>query len=160
ALDPKGSIARDAKQTQVTLFLDKNPGGARFVDGKGNPVDNPTATLSNGEATFNVKDLGIDKAGIGYTLGVEAIKNPLLASGHTNPFLVRATDAAEVKFREPITFAFANRTLNKDNGRLSNTFEGVSVQVLDRFGNPVTSGPGAAATITVALKDNPDRLSG
>lgn len=148
-LDANGTLTRDDSTTQVRLVLDKNPGGARFVDASGNPLTtNPTAQVSMGVATF--PDVRLDKAGIGYTLKAITGANELIKSGTSNRFQIVAGQATQLSFSNQPTFTLTNQPIN-GGGRIAPfAAAGVTVQLLDRFNNPLTTG---TPPITVARKD-------
>ena len=89
-------VALGDSTTRVQLVIQDNPGNAQFVDAiTGAIIDTPlTARLVQGVARFTAPSgnpLALNKAGIGYTLGVEAIDNDALLPATSNAFVVTAT---------------------------------------------------------------------
>src|SRR5262249_43003515 len=102
-LDANGTPTNSDKTTQVQLYIDHNPGGARFIDSAGKPVSGPlTATMDKGVATF--ADVRLDKAGVGYTLGVQPLNTPLLPQSTSNAFVVSAAQADHLAFVNQPTY--------------------------------------------------------
>jgi hypothetical protein len=145
-----GNVDATDSTTAVTLTLARNPNGGRFVDAAGNPLAAPpTATASAGVATF--PDVRVDRAGTGYTLGaVTAARD--LRHATSPPFAVTAGAAAGLRFEQPPTYAVANQPLNNLGTVPPFAFAGVTVRVVDAFGNPTAGSPGP---VTVALGSNP-----
>ena len=77
-LDVNGNVVTTDSQTVVGLYFESNPGAAQFLDAKTGAALGTTimATMSQGVATFvnpaTGNNLAMDKAAIGYTLGVQA----------------------------------------------------------------------------------------
>src|SRR5262249_9708410 len=95
--DANGTPTHSDNTTKVQLYIDHNPGGARFTDSAGKPVSGPlTATMDKGVATF--AEVRLDKAGVGYTLGVQPLNNPLLPQSTSNAFVVSAAQADHLAF--------------------------------------------------------------
>ncbi|MBX9623448.1 MAG: hypothetical protein K2X82_06500, partial [Gemmataceae bacterium] len=149
-LKTDGAVDPTDNATVVTLTLAHNPNGGRFVDATGQPLTAPpTATVSAGVATFS--GIRIDRAGTGYALGaVTAARN--LRHEVSPPFAVTAAAAAGLRFEAPPTYAVANLPLNTLGSVPPYAFVGVTVRVIDAFGNPTASSPGP---VTVALGSNP-----
>jgi hypothetical protein len=165
-LDPNGSIEKTDSQTKVQLFIQDNPGGAQLLDATtGDKLGTTiTATLSQGVATFTGPDghpLALDKAGIGYTLGVAATNQSTLLPSTSNAFVITAGAPTGLAFLVQPTFTDANVhsangqdvpfTINEynPNRSLANTWAGVVVAAVDRFGNQVQDGiSGGSVTMT------------
>jgi hypothetical protein len=156
--EPLGSIqvqvrarrqpVRSDKTTVVRLYLKNNPGGAVFVDpGTGLPLaDNPTATVHDGVATFS--NVALDKAGVGYTLGVVSTNQTFLLPGETKAFDITPGPASKLGFAQPPTTTAAGRPIN--GGLVP---PGVRVQVLDAFGNVASqSSPNVSVTLKGTTK--------
>jgi hypothetical protein len=141
-LDADGALTRSDSTTQVRLYIDHNPGGAQFI-GAG-PF---TATVNQGVATF--PDVRLDKAGVGYTLGVQALNNPLLPQFTSNAFVVTAAQASGLAFVNQPTYSGITDTINVYNqpGNSFHYWTGVTAQVVDKFGDPV-AGPSAGLSST------------
>jgi YD repeat-containing protein len=136
-LDADGSVTREDSTTQVQLYIDHNPGGAQFIDANGKPIPGPlTATVKQGVATF--ADVRLDKAGVGYTLGVQPVNNALLPQTTSNAFVVSAAQPDHLAFVNQPTYTGTTDTINVYGGNLGfHTWTGVTAQVVDKFGNPV-----------------------
>jgi hypothetical protein len=137
--------------TDVSLTFTPN-----FIDTQGKligPLSN-SVTVSGGVATFT--GLALDKAGIGYTLGVQAVNNTTLLPATSNAFVITAGAPTDLAFQIQPTFTDANPHTIMVNGKpvgvpltineytpepsLPFAWNGVVVQVVDKFANPVTSG--------------------
>jgi endoglucanase Acf2 len=141
-LQQGGNPSADSS-TQVTLSLDHNASGARFVDASGNPLtSNPTATTDvNGIATFT--NVALDKAGNGYSLRATSLNKLFLVTASSSAFAITAAAAKKLTFtQQPATTAAGTPI----NGVLLP--QGVLVQVLDQFANPVID---SSAPVTIAL---------
>jgi hypothetical protein len=147
-LDAGGALTPSDSTTQVQLYIDHNPGGARFIDANGKPVTGPlTATVNQGVATF--ADVRLDKAGVGYTLGVQPVNNALLPRATSNAFVVTAAQASGLAFAIQPTYTGTTNKINGYGTSIYHTWTGVTAQVVDRFGNPVAgSFTGGTATIS------------
>jgi hypothetical protein len=157
ALDSNGTLARDLADTPVTLSIDKNPGGASFVDANGNKLTaNPTATLTGGVAAF--KNVYLDKAGIGYTLRVTATADPFLQDATTVPFQVAAGKAARLAFEAQPVYNAVGNLINITTGRTYNSWVGVTVWVQDKFGNPIGDAS-ASEAVTIDFDKNPGQAT-
>jgi hypothetical protein len=165
-LDVNGVLERGDSTTVVQLFLQDNPDKAQFRDAiTGDVIDTNktpiTARLVQGVATFTAPSgnpLALDRAGIGYTLGVEATNNGTLLPATSNPFVITAGAPTGLAFLTQPTFTDSNVvtvgkkndgtditqdwTINRYNPNtgVPNSWTGVVVGVVDRFGNQVTSG--------------------
>jgi hypothetical protein len=144
-LDANGTLTDSDSTTQVQLYTDHNPGGARFIDANGKPITGPiTATVNQGVATF--PDVRLDKAGVGYTLGVQPVNNPFLPQATSNTFAVSAARPDHLAFVNQPTHTGATDTINVYGGNVGfHTWTGVTAQVVDPFGNAVA---GQVATTT------------
>jgi len=151
-VDVNGMLVQGDNSTTVTLYLDKNPGQARFVDAAGNPLtSNPTATAQNGVAVFD--NIRLDKAGIGYTLGAVTAADSRVRSATSNRFAIVPNQGVSLAFEEPPTYAVRNIPINTGGTAPPYAFVGVTVRIVDRFGNPLHSGN---ADVQLAIKDKPD----
>ena len=137
-LDAYGNLVTNATNP-ITMALATNPGGSIL----GGTV---TVNAVNGVATFST--LWLNKVGTGYTLSAWAIGLTFATSTAFN-----ITPAA------PAQLAFAAQPSNTVAGAIINNPTGVTVQVLDAFGNLV---PTATNSITLAPATNPGngKLSG
>jgi hypothetical protein len=95
-LEVDGST-NDAATGMVNLFIDKNPGGAQFVDDNGQPTVIKPAAVEHGLAIFD--DVRLDKAGSGYTLGAFLTGGPPVLSAASNSFAITPAAAAGVTFQ-------------------------------------------------------------
>src|SRR5262249_42808106 len=130
-LNADGTLAANDRTTQVQLYLDDNPGGARFIDANGNPLSTPLlATMTNGVATFS-GTARLDKAGVGYTFGVQPLNNALLPRATSNRFVVSAAEPAGLAFQIQPTYTGTTDRINVYNTRLYNSWTGVAVPVVD-----------------------------
>ncbi len=131
---------------QVTLYLKTNATGATLQG-------TTTATLVDGKATFT--GLSITKTG-DYSLGVSS---PTAATSFLMPGVstdITVTNAA------PATVAFVTPPLDVDTGQPINAGlnpAGVSVSVLDAYGNPVLDSQ-PVVTMALAASSNPGKLTG
>jgi hypothetical protein len=157
-LDSNGTLSRGEDTGKITLFVDHNasddPDGARFLVTVGNEkvmVDSLTETVTDGQAVF--RDVRLTKAGVGFTLTAEAKDNDIIKKATSNPFVITAGAANKLDFQETPHFAQVNLPINALAG-LKPPFasNGVTVQVEDEFGNPVTD---STAKVSLTLKDNP-----
>lgn len=173
-LDVNGVLVFGDNSTVVQLFVQNNPGGAQFRDATIGTVINTsltpiTATLNQGVATFTSpvnNPLALDKAGIGYTLGVVATNNSGVLPGTSNAFVITAGAPSKLSFLVQPTFTDQNVvtvgqnssgvditqgfTINEYNPQPSfpNAWTGVVVAPVDQFGNQVTSGVTGSVTMT------------
>jgi hypothetical protein len=161
-LDAGGSVESSDSQTVVQLFLQDNPGGAQFRNAtSGAAISTPiTSKLVNGKATFT--GVALDKVGIGYTLGVVAANaspnNTTRLPGTSNVFVVTAGAPVNLTYLVQPTYTDTNPsndqgqvfTINKylSNRGVANTWTGVVVGVVDKFGNPVIKGVTGQVTIS------------
>ncbi|MCI0462907.1 MAG: hypothetical protein L0Z62_38670, partial [Gemmataceae bacterium] len=113
-------------------------------------VSSLTATVTDGQAVFN--EVRLTKAGVGFTLSAEATDNDVLKPATSNRFIISAGAAKTLTFQNPPTLAIVNQTINGGGRTPPFAATGVSVQVEDRFGNPVLD---STAEVTITLKDSP-----
>jgi len=146
-LDSDGSIDTSATPTQLQLYIVNNAGTGQFVGTDGKALTTPiTATTSKGVATFT--DVRLDKAGIGYTLGVRAInRNDVVDPATSNRFTVGAGAPFGLGFLIQPTYTGAgeradgaNQGINTYPNNDDHTWTGVVVDVVDQFDNRVPGG--------------------
>jgi S-adenosylmethionine hydrolase len=130
-VDQFGNVVTDDSTDTVTLVLGTNPGGGTLSGTR-------TVTVSNGIATFS--NLSIDKVGTGYTLNATTSG---LTSASSAAFTVNPAAADHLLFRQQPTTTTAGQSISP----------AVTVYVLDKFGNIVTTDN--TDTVTVALGTNP-----
>jgi endoglucanase Acf2 len=166
-LDGKGTVEMGDSTTQVQLTINNNPGGAQFRDAKtGEVITTPiTATLVNGVATFTSpkgNPLALDRSGIGYTLGVQAINNSVLLPATSNAFVISAGAPAGLAFQAQPTFTSASQVINEYNRFKDVTWTGIVVEVVDKWGNQVLPSPTQplAGSVTLALAGPSTQLNG
>ena len=167
-LDVNGNVVTTDSQTVVGLYFESNPGAAQFLDAKTGAALGTTimATMSQGVATFvnpaTGNNLAMDKAAIGYTLGVQATtanNGSTILPTTSNAFVITAGAPTGLGFLTQPTLTDSNVvgmsgqtwTINEYNPNLAfaNTWNGVIVGLVDKFGNQVTSGiSGGSVTIT------------
>ena len=169
-LDVNGAVVTTDSQTVVGLYFESNPGGAQFLDAKTGAALGTTimATMSQGVATFvnpaTGNNLAIDKAAIGYTLGVQATtanNGSTILPTTSNAFVITAGAPTGLAFLTQPTLTDANVvgmtgqnwTINEynPNNAFANTWNGVVVGLVDKFGNQVTSGI-SGGSVTIAAK--------
>jgi hypothetical protein len=129
-LDQFGNLVTTDTST-VTVAIGTNPGG-------GTLSGTLTVPASGGIATFST--LSIDKAGVGYTL---TAADGSLTGATSSAFNITHGPADHLGFGVQPTNTTAGTAISP----------AVTVQVLDRFGNPVTSD---TSNVTVALGANPN----
>lgn len=95
-LEVDGSVSNGATG-MVNLFIDKNPGGAQFVDANGQPIAIQPVPLKKGVATFT--NVRLNRAAAGYTLGALLTGGPSVLSAASNSFTITADAAAGVTFQ-------------------------------------------------------------
>jgi hypothetical protein len=99
-LEVDGTVNKSADGT-VSLFIDKNPGGAQFVDKTGKPTSIVPVKLKQGLATFT--GVRLDRAGSGYTLGAAMTADPTdqgsIQPAASSPFDIVPGTAAGVTFQ-------------------------------------------------------------
>ncbi|MHB1425324.1 MAG: glycosyl hydrolase [Gemmataceae bacterium] len=151
-LGANGALVRSDSTTRVQLYIGNNPGGAQFIDANGKPIAAPlTATVKQGVATFT--NVRLDKAGIGYTIGAEALDTNQLPQTTSNAFVVSAAEASGLAFvNQPTYTGVSDRGINVQNGFNFHVWTGVTVQVVDKFGN-AASGSFTAGSITISAFD-------
>ena len=150
--DINGLVASNDNQLQVQLYLANNPGGASFVNSSGNPITTPiTAIVVKGVATF--QGLMLNKAGLGYILGAEPFNNSTILPVASNSFNVAAGPAVGLGFQiQPTYTGVTDVGINNYSGNKNQTWSGVVVQVVDKFGNQLP-GPFTAGSVTMAALD-------
>src|SRR5262249_37186839 len=110
-LSASGAVDADDNTTQVLLTINNNPGGAQFVDAtSGNPVPNRLSTMINGVATF--RGVGLDKAGLGYTLMAQSTNDPTLTPAISNSFAIVPGDPVGATFMTQPTYTGTTDTIN------------------------------------------------
>jgi hypothetical protein len=119
------AIAYDGSDT-ITLAL----GGGGTLGGT------VTKTVSSGVATFD--NLSINQSGSGYTLTASSMTSPALTSATSNSFAINPAAADHLLFFVQPMDTPAGQTINE-----------VVVEVVDQFGNLVTSE--SSATVTLSL---------
>src|SRR5205823_4328214 len=134
--DPFGDI-QTGDTTSVTLVISTNPGSGTLSGTLTEPVVNGVATFS---------DLSINKARVGYVLS--ALDGPY-GAGTSSAFNITATTADHLTFLQQPTSAVAGVAISP----------AVTVQVLDRFGNLVTTDT-SNVTMTIAANPGSGALSG
>ena len=155
-LKADGTIAAGDNSSIVTLFVVNNPGGARFVDSTGKPAANPSIKVVNGVATF--AGVYLDKAGSGLTLGATAQATDVgVKNATSNPFALQAAVPAGLVFLAQPGFARDNSPINEDGYTPPFNKPGVSVQVVDQFGNPTTSN---GTMVTISKAAGPGTIQG
>ncbi len=148
----------------MQLSIETNPGGASFRNASNESVVSTpiTATMSKGVATFS--GLALDKAGIGYVLSAAATNTTALLPATSNAFVdhgrryrPRLGFLVQPTFTDTnlagVPMSAQNLTINEysTNTGIGNAWTGVVVDVVDQFGNQVTSGiSGGTVTMTAA----------
>jgi endoglucanase Acf2 len=163
-LNSEGMVETGDSSTQVQLTINNNPGGAQFRDANTKEkevISTPIkATVVNGVTTFT--GLTLDKAGIGYTLGVQAINNSVLLPATSNAFVVSAGAPAGLAFQAQPTYTSASQLINEYNEYKQVTWTGVVVEVVDKWDNQVLPSPTQplAGSVTLALAGPSAQLNG
>jgi hypothetical protein len=129
-VDQFGNVLTSDNSDTVTVAIGNNPSG-------GTLSGTLTVTVSGGVATFG--DLSIDKAGSGYTL---VASSSGLTGATSNSFAVNPATPDHLVFLQQPTNTSAGQTISA-----------VIVEVVDQFGNVVTSDN--SDTVTVAIGNNP-----
>jgi S-adenosylmethionine hydrolase len=129
-VDQFGNVLSYDNTDTVTVAIGANPSG-------GTLSGTLTVTVNGGVATFG--DLSIDKAGSGYTL---VASSSGLTGATSNSFAVNPATADHLVFLQQPTDTTAGQTISA-----------VIVEVVDQFGNVVTSDN--SDTVTVAIGNNP-----
>jgi hypothetical protein len=129
-VDQFGNVLSYDNTDTVTVAIGTNPSG-------GTLSGTLTVTVNGGVATFG--DLSIDKAGSGYTL---VASSSGLTGATSNSFAVNPATADHLVFLQQPTNTNAGQTISA-----------VMVEVVDQFGNVVTSDN--SDTVTVAIGNNP-----
>jgi hypothetical protein len=129
-VDQFGNVLTYDNTDTVTVAIGTNPSG-------GTLSGTLTVTVSGGVATFG--DLSIDMAGSGYTL---VASSSGLTGATSNSFAVNPAT--------PDHLVFLHQPTNTSAGQ---TISAVIVEVVDQFGNVVTSDN--SDTVTVAIGNNP-----
>jgi hypothetical protein len=171
-LDAKGTIAKNDTTTVVELYMAANAGGAQLLSAATETAINTPleTTVHDGVATFT--GVAINKAAIGYTLGVAPVNNPALLPATSNSFVINADAPKNLAFlvqpaytdfngnASGVPFVINNYNSNSSTGT---SWPGVVVGEVDQFGNWVTSGvTGGMVSITAAPvggKSNPNFFS-
>jgi endoglucanase Acf2 len=164
-LDGAGKVITGDDTSVVQLYIENNVGGAQFRNAATEvPITTPiTATVHHGVATF--AGLALDKAGIGYMLGAQEVGDTAQPTT-SNAFVVTAGAPTGLAFMVQPTFTDPNTigdkgqnlTINEyaPNSAVANTWPGVVVEVVDQFGNEVTSGvSGGTVTMTATSVSAP-----
>ncbi|HZY84704.1 MAG TPA: hypothetical protein VFE78_07725 [Gemmataceae bacterium] len=108
----------------LQLYIDHNPGGAQFVDSNGMPLAGPIkAVVKEGVATFSGVRLKV--AGVGYTLGVQALNNDLLTNGTSNAFAITAAAPKALAFQVQPGYSDQFTALGAYNTRAYGSWPGV-----------------------------------
>jgi hypothetical protein len=129
-VDQFGNLLTYDNTDTVTVAIGTNPSG-------GTLSGTLTVTVSGGVATFG--DLSIDLAGSGYTL---VASSSGLTGAASNSFAINPGIADHLVFLQQPTNTSAGQTI-----------AAVIVEVVDQFGNVVTSDN--SDTVTVAIGNNP-----
>jgi hypothetical protein len=139
-VDAVGNIVTNAA-SNVTITIGENPGSATLSGVT-------TLTPSGGVATLG-NDIRLDAAGSGYTL--IAASGALTKDTSATFDIAAHGNAADIEFKVQPPTAIVGVAMSP----------AVEVAVVDQFGNTVTTGADATASITVAATGNPlARLAG
>jgi hypothetical protein len=124
------------------------------TDQLGNPVSSysgpasvtvsisPTSSASSFPTTVS-----LDSAGLGYALGTLDKVGAYTITAASGPYTGNATKPVTVAPSAPVSLAFSSQPVNTPTGV---TLPAVSVQILDMFGNVVTSDNSDSVTVSVA----------
>ncbi len=149
-LDSNGGVNVADNTTQIQLSLNNNPGGAQFRNAtSGAIVAPPKGTAVRGVITF--QNLALDKAGVGYTLLAQATNNNIVTAAITNPFDIVAAAPAALSFLTQPTYTGISDRINNYPASVGHTWNGIVVDVVDRFGNQVTGGIASGGVTLSAL---------
>jgi N-acetylneuraminic acid mutarotase/S-adenosylmethionine hydrolase len=136
-VDQFGNVLTGDSSDSVTVAIGTNPSG-------GTLSGTLTVTVSNGVATFG--DLSINMAGSGYTL---VASSGVLTGATSNGFAITPAAADHLLFLQQPTDTAAGQTMGS-----------VIVEVVDQFGNVVTSDNTDTITLSIGTNPSGGTLSG